>query len=99
MPKMKDISGKRYGSLVAIEFDSVKKTPKGQYYVWKFKCDCGKDYFGDKSQVTRGRVKSCGCKRNASIRESHLRRIKQGITSDHKNLHKEYEEGKMWWQT
>lgn len=60
LPKhVKDLTGKRFGRLVAVEFVSG-----GDHATWKFKCDCGNDVVLKAKDVTRknGTV-SCGCYR------------------------------------
>lgn len=54
-----DISGQRFGKLVAIE-RSERKTTKGQYY-WICKCDCGNYTEAVPSNLKHGHVTSCGC--------------------------------------
>lgn len=55
---MKDITGQRFGRLVALEF---------RYYdgrhqdCWLFQCDCGKEKIMPAASVKWGRVRSCGC--------------------------------------
>lgn len=52
-----DITGNRYGSLVAKEFVGVY--PNGSY-MWRFECDCGnKDYIADRSNVVSGYTTRC----------------------------------------
>lgn len=55
--KSVDITGKRFGRLVAVKF--VEKRANNQY--WLFKCDCGKEIVCRKNAVTSGGVLSCGC--------------------------------------
>ena len=51
-----DITGNRYGSLVAKEFVGVKNTS----YLWRFECDCGnKNYIADRSNVITGQTTRC----------------------------------------
>ena len=56
--KPKDITGKRFGRLVAIE--RLNKKEHGRY-VWKCECDCGKNVAVEISNLTTGSTKSCGC--------------------------------------
>lgn len=56
--KMKDLTGKRYGRLVALEF--LYKTENREYY-WLFQCDCGNKKKINKASVVKGATKSCGC--------------------------------------
>jgi hypothetical protein len=53
-----DISGERFGSLVAIE----KTKTEGKITFWTFLCDCGKTIETKRRNVTEGKRKSCGCK-------------------------------------
>jgi hypothetical protein len=55
-----DITGQRYGMLVAI-YPTNKRTKNGGY-IWVFKCDCGKVKDIPSNSVRSGLVKSCGCK-------------------------------------
>lgn len=53
-----DLSGKRFGRLVAIE--GFKKN--GEFY-WKCKCDCGKQAEVLPQHLKRNLIRSCGCLR------------------------------------
>ena len=53
----KDITGQRYGRLVAL-FVSHKKNYRTY---WMCKCDCGNEKAVAISQLTSGKTKSCGC--------------------------------------
>lgn len=52
-----DITGERYGRLVAVEYVG---RPNGRT-LWKFKCDCGKEEVLRMDHVRQGATKSCGC--------------------------------------
>ena len=54
----KDISGKRYGRLVAIE--PVGKNKKG-LTLWRCKCDCGNEKIATVTILNAGKTSSCGC--------------------------------------
>jgi hypothetical protein len=58
MAKIKDITGKRFGRLVAQEV--FGKEPSGSYK-WKCLCDCGNEKTVRKSHLSLGNTKSCGC--------------------------------------
>jgi len=53
----KDVSGLRFGRLVAIEVSKVVN----HYTFWRCRCDCGNYSDVRISQVLSGRTKSCGC--------------------------------------
>lgn len=55
---IKDISGQRFGYLVAIEQDATANKV-GAY--WKCKCDCGNYVTVAKKSLLNGLTKSCGC--------------------------------------
>jgi hypothetical protein len=48
-----DITGHRYGRLVAIYAITTQQ--------WMFKCDCGQHWITTKNRVRTGNTKSCGC--------------------------------------
>ena len=58
MAKVIDITGNRYGRLVAIEL--TRQAANGAA-VWKFRCDCGEEKEILASSVKKGATKSCGC--------------------------------------
>lgn len=65
MFKAKDISGKRFGKLTAIE--PVGKNSRRQT-IWRCKCDCGNIVDLPIGALTTGNTKSCGCLRNGVFR-------------------------------
>ena len=61
-PYSKDITGLRFGKLIAIE----KTNKKGCHtYIWKCKCDCGRLCEKELTYLLNGDVKSCGCNTNS----------------------------------
>ena len=58
---MKDISGQRFGSLVAARETARRSGDRTRYWVcW---CDCGACTAASYGALTGGRVQSCGCRR------------------------------------
>lgn len=55
---MRDITGERFGRLVAKEFLYYDKNHRD---CWRFFCDCGKEKVMPAANVKWGRVRSCGC--------------------------------------
>lgn len=51
--------GKKYNRLTVVSFHH--KENKREYYLCK--CDCGKEKIVNKTELVRGKVKSCGCLR------------------------------------
>lgn len=58
MGKYKDISGQRFGRLVAISYQGSDKFRRA---VWLCKCDCGKEKMVVYEGLKKGSTKSCGC--------------------------------------
>lgn len=59
----KDISGKRFGLLVAIE-PTEKRVPSNGCVIWRCQCDCGNIHYVNGNALRFGRTQSCGCVRN-----------------------------------
>ncbi|MCL1791004.1 MAG: AP2 domain-containing protein [Peptococcaceae bacterium] len=55
-PRYEDLSGQRFGRLVAISFESKKKNS-----YWTCKCDCGNETSVSANSLRLGEIKSCGC--------------------------------------
>lgn len=69
--KINDLTGKRFGRLVAIE----KNGHKGRKILWHCKCDCGKEIDVMGVNLTTGHTLSCGCykkERTSVIRGKHF---------------------------
>ena len=56
-----DITGKRYGKLVAIKLDHIERTKTGTVHYWLYRCDCGNEKVIRKGEVSQGGSQSCGC--------------------------------------
>lgn len=54
----KDLTGQRFGRLVAIEPTKDRKQGK---IVWRCQCDCGADTYVSSLHLQQKRVQSCGC--------------------------------------
>lgn len=67
-----DLTGRRFGRLVAIE-PTVKRS-RGSV-VWRCKCDCGNECFVGSSELVTENTKSCGCLR-AELAATRLARRK-----------------------
>lgn len=61
MSRLKNITGQRFGRLVALHPSDVKY--KGKMYQWVCQCDCGNTSTVLGTNLTRGNTKSCGCHR------------------------------------
>jgi hypothetical protein len=60
MPKAVDITGQRYGRLVAVKDVGVRNGHRA----WLLQCDCGNETVATSNLVRRGCTQSCGCYRN-----------------------------------
>lgn len=82
----KDITGKRFGKLVAIQ--AVGKS-KQRNVLWKMKCDCGKEVIKPISEVAKkvNPTLSCGCSKAWFIGNSNHGK------KHYENLEKNYEFG------
>jgi len=60
MADLVDMTGRRYGKLVALHRDGLKK--------WVFQCDCGQEKSILGYSVRSGETRSCGCLRNETAR-------------------------------
>lgn len=57
-PKVDDISGKRFGRLVAIRYAGKSN---GKQTLWECKCNCGNSVIVHQQNLISGHTKSCGC--------------------------------------
>jgi len=71
MPKIIDISGRRFARLIAIEHVEGSR--------WRFRCDCGTIKVLNRDKVIHGGTMSCGCLRSQS---SSARRFRHGQARD-----------------
>ncbi len=58
--RSKDITGQRFGRLVALHPSEAEKQNKNSI-VWKCICDCGKEFYSDVQSLLSGNTQSCGC--------------------------------------
>lgn len=59
MNKIKDLTNQKFNYLTAIKCFGKDKNNKA---LWLFKCDCGNEKILRGTNVTKGNIKSCGCK-------------------------------------
>lgn len=62
-----DLSGQRFGRLTAIE---IVGSDKNKQLIWRCICDCGNEKLVTATCLKRGAVRSCGCLRSDTTRES-----------------------------
>lgn len=56
-----DISGQRFGKLVAI---APTKERRCSSVLWRCRCDCGQEVLASQNELSTGNTKSCGCLRS-----------------------------------
>ena len=66
-PRIKDITGQRFGYLVAIEPTDRRQ---GSNVIWRFRCDCG-NYIEKEPNHLSG-YSNCGCLGNEALRRKNL---------------------------
>lgn len=79
MGKFIDMTGKRYGRLMAISCHGEIKTCGNRQLVWLCKCDCGKEVIVRGVSLRRGDTQSCGC-----LQKEHAYKLKfkHGLRED-----------------
>ena len=81
MKNREDISGNRYGRLVAISYHHF--SAKQCQTFWLCQCDCGRKVIVGKSHLKDGHTKSCGClQREVSSKVTSARNYKHGHTHE-----------------
>ena len=65
----KDITGKRFGRLVAL-YPVAKGTPPRKTF-WHCRCDCGKELDVNTISLLHGRTQSCGCQNQEQSAKMH----------------------------
>jgi hypothetical protein len=60
-PQVKDITGQRFGGLVAVEFVDTVKQSNGRAARWLCRCDCGNETVAYGYLLRSGNNRSCGC--------------------------------------
>ncbi len=68
-----DLTGKRFGRLVVINFVNIDHTGKSK---WHCKCDCGKEKIIQRSGLISGNSSSCGCFQKENARKQQRARMK-----------------------
>lgn len=71
MSRAFDLTGRRFGRLVALE-DVGSNARKDR--LWRFRCDCGNEVVEPVTLVVNGKVSSCGCIRRETMRKTTLLR-------------------------
>lgn len=70
MPKLIDLTGKRFGRLTVVAWERND----GTHTYWKCICDCGKEIITRSGNLRRGATNSCGCLKKDRVREVLVKR-------------------------
>ena len=73
---MKDLLGKRFGSLTVTEYAGTVKQSENSNKVrnlWKCVCDCGNEIVVRDNNLITGTTRSCGCRRKNVCAETHFK--------------------------
>ena len=57
-----ELAGLRSGMVTALE--KSEQTRRGSV-LWLCRCDCGKEFYTEGYKISGGKIRSCGCQRNA----------------------------------
>lgn len=68
--KIKDITGQRFGRLVALERLEKKR---GSSFLWRCQCDCGNTVETSANSLLSGNTRSCGCLRVEAIKRTNAK--------------------------
>jgi len=60
-PRVKDITGDRYGILVVVGYHGKEFHTKVPNHLWLCYCDCGGEVIARAANLKSGNTKSCGC--------------------------------------
>lgn len=63
--QVRDLTGQRFGKLVAIE---ISGQDKHKNVIWRCKCDCGRTHEVVSRALVNGNAKSCGCSGHGKFR-------------------------------
>lgn len=78
--KAKDITGEKFGRLMAIK--RVGSNPKNKLAKWLCKCECGKEKIVEGHYLRRGSTKSCGCLNTETVTMMNKKRaLKPGLAN------------------
>lgn len=75
-PLVKDLTGQRFGRLVALEHVG---SIRGRRASWRCRCDCGATCTVVSAELLTGRTRSCGCLAHESARDLLAKHGKVGL--------------------
>lgn len=77
MPRIKDITGQRFGRLTVIEYAGLDTCNMA---LWRCKCDCGKETVTRGSSLRNGHTISCGCYNREKCAEGAFKKSFKDLT-------------------
>src|SRR5690625_2723924 len=77
--KLIDISGSRYGRLLVLKLNHIKKYKHSSKSYWLCRCECGNKKVVRRDHLLSGKTKSCGCLEKENL-EKHLFKPTHGQT-------------------
>lgn len=83
MPKIQDLTGKIFGRLEVLAFDSIRKDKQGKsmsYWVCKCLCESGNIKIACGASLKNGGLKSCGCLHKESLDRNLAAFLKRSTT-------------------
>lgn len=83
--KFNDLTGQRFGRLVALRTDG--KDSQGKYK-WLCRCDCGNEKSVPGTYLTQGYTRSCGCMRSEAVTEHNRSADKRASTAKWNSIYK-----------
>lgn len=77
--KYRDITGQRFGRLVAIRYAGTNENGNA---LWRVACDCGIQFEALSSNLFAGHTKSCGCLRRDMMMGNHRNKKRPASGTD-----------------
>lgn len=72
---MTDLTGQRFGRLVAEKYVEDYPTPRGARTGWLCRCNCGNEAVVSAGDLTSNHTRSCGCLRRETTSKNHARTL------------------------
>lgn len=78
MGKTHDLTGMKFGKLLAISRAKPRIEPSGKHRtMWNCRCDCGNECTARAEHLVSGQRKSCGCSRSVDRKQITWKRIRE----------------------
>jgi len=85
-PRVKDLTGKRFGRLTVTSRAENYDHPKVRYSRWNCVCDCGNSTVSLVHNLTNGRSKSCGCEKGRNPGKNYWPEIDAMVREGHPGI-------------